>query len=205
MLINIRYDTHRFTASILRHMQQLQSHHLAGSCTTHRSGSCSLITAEGCVNVTAKPYKDYFCNRECIWCHGQECYPCDCHPSMLAVPGDPLSSLLTGCCCLYFQCNCSYIAGRMGLKRLLQLSRLSCPCWYETCFIEYCTHLNEHGLLRVLAHKYHQLCLVAGNLDRCPTNAFRLGQRVAGAASLLKICVLRFSKAHLCMKLRPLV
>ncbi len=58
-----------------------------------------------------------------------------------------------------------------------------------------CNRLNKPGLLRVLVHKYHQACLVAGDLDGSPTNALRLGQRLAGAAYLLNTCVFSFSKA----------
>ena len=61
-----------------------------------------------------------------------------------------------------------------------------------------CNLLNKPGSLRVLVHMYHQACLVAGNLDGSPTNALRLGQRVAGAAYLLDTCVLLMQQSKFC-------
>ena len=113
---------------------------------------------------------------------------------MLTVPADVLSSHLTGCCCLNRQCSCSYCrpCGPEETAAAFQAS-LSLLVWMLLHRMRNC--LNKHGLLRVLAHRYHQVCLVAGDLDRSPTNALGLGQRVAGAAYLLNTCVLRFSKA----------
>ena len=114
---------------------------------------------------------------------------------MLSAPADLLSSHLTGCRCLNQIRDCSYCRpyGPEETAAAFQAS-LSLLVWMLLHRI--CNCLNEHGLLRVLAHRYHQVCLVAGDLDRSPTNALRLGQRVAGAAYFLNTCVLRFSKAN---------
>ena len=114
---------------------------------------------------------------------------------MLTVPADLLFSRLTGCCCLKYQCKCSYCRpyGPEETAAAFQ-AFLSLLVWMLLHRI--CNPSNRYGLLRVLAHRYHQVRLVAGDLDRSPTNALRLGQRVAGAAYLLNTCVLRFSKAN---------